>query len=218
MKPTYRGRKADGWQELRFEELGRWRRTLWAGFLPRLITQRTCRGLRVSTDPILIQFDPRPTHTALWCHCQSRGGSMSPTLIVISSDGLHGTMNNPHHSSHRQAIDSHSTDEPNGLFCYKGFCVSHPSCSKHFLVADKDIFLSSFPNVERSLWKKWTDHVHNWITLSVESHVQSGSCDLGKRFPFKQRIPGIDLESSHFYFLWSSLWSVFAHIWPLSFY
>ncbi|KAI9548049.1 hypothetical protein NQZ68_013068 [Dissostichus eleginoides] len=42
------------------------------GFLPLLITQRTCPGLHVSADLTLMSFDPRPTRGGLWCHCQSK--------------------------------------------------------------------------------------------------------------------------------------------------
>ncbi|CAB1447982.1 unnamed protein product [Pleuronectes platessa] len=39
---------------------------------PQLITQRSCPGLRVSTDLTPIQFDPRPERGGLRCRCQSR--------------------------------------------------------------------------------------------------------------------------------------------------
>lgn len=84
-------------------------------FFPRLITPWTCPGPCVSTDLILIQFDPWPTQAGLWCAMPVKSRSMSPTLVVISSDCLYGAMNNPHHSSRRQRWDASCSRAPSWL-------------------------------------------------------------------------------------------------------
>lgn len=57
--------------------------------------------------------------------------SMSPTLIVISSDRLQGTMNNPHLLSYGQVTPQHRGSQ--WLLLLQSFCIDHLYCYNNVL-------------------------------------------------------------------------------------